>query len=400
VRRLLAAVLLVAAAAAGVAVLLLVGRPGPAVSFERVAGGYRFVNGDGAWTILTSCRRGAGPGYVARLVTARGVLLVDDERGPGVLNDPRFGGLGAFGWHAARGRPGRLRLGVDSAWDVSGRGCIPARVVEPPRRTGGAVTFGIDVLPGGGAVRVSYRYRFERSGVHAWLLVEQRCPHGICGPGGRAFVKEPKLVVSIANLGPRFRRTATFGADGRLVCVSRVLGPAQGPILRTGQCEAPARARVRFDYGSAASGSRGGCARRPCFNVVMRAWDARAGALPWQNGRAGLDAWAVASARRQAAFHRDTGSIDGVRWGCHGGSPAASLQRRWEASGRRDEHGRILVLGMLFPAWEGGRGAYDCEPLSRLFGPAGERFAVFASYSVGPGWRLDAPPPILPGDDS
>jgi len=34
-----------------------------------------------------------------------------------------------------------------------------------------------------------------------------------------------------------------------------------------------------------------------------------------------------------------------------------------------------------------GRGGYDCEPLARAFGPAHERFRVFASYSIGPGWE-------------
>ena len=44
---------------------------------------------------------------------------------------------------------------------------------------------------------------------------------------------------------------------------------------------------------------------------------------------------------------------------------------------------------MYFHAWESGTGCYDCEkPLSRRFGPDGERFAVYAQF-----WnqrRLDA----------
>ena len=52
-----------------------------------------------------------------------------------------------------------------------------------------------------------------------------------------------------------------------------------------------------------------------------------------------------------------------------------------------DAAGRYVSLGGLFPGWEGGRGGYDCEPLARSFGPEGETWGVFASYSVGAGWE-------------
>jgi hypothetical protein len=102
VRRLtLAAVLL----AAGVAAFPLL-RPAPQVApapepSDRVV----LANSHGSWTIFTRCIPGVvGPGYVARLETAAGRVLVDDQIGPGTLNDTDFGGLGAFGWHHARGR--------------------------------------------------------------------------------------------------------------------------------------------------------------------------------------------------------------------------------------------------------------------------------------------------------
>jgi hypothetical protein len=104
---------------------------------------------------------------------------------------------------------------------------------------------------------------------------------------------------------------------------------------------------------------------------------------PWQGAGDGLDAWARASAGRALAARSDTGSVDGLVWGCHGGDPAAQLQRRWEYGGRRDADGRYVTLGGMFPAWEGGRGGYDCEPLARPFPPGRPRYSVELSYSLG-----------------
>ena len=87
---------------------------------------------------------------------------------------------------------------------------------------------------------------------------------------------------------------------------------------------------------------------------------------------------------RPAAYRRDTASLDGLVWGCHGGSPAAETQRRWETAARRRGGRTYLAAGALFPAWEGGRGGYDCEPLARTFGPHGESFTVVAVYSLVP----------------
>ncbi|MDQ4030371.1 MAG: hypothetical protein M3168_04960, partial [Actinomycetota bacterium] len=97
----------------------------------------------------------------------------------------------------------------------------------------------------------------------------------------------------------------------------------------------------------------------------------------------GLDSWARHAARLPPAFHRDTPSVDGVVWHCNGPSPAASGVRRWETTGRLTRSGRYLSLGGIFPAWEGGRGGYDCEPLARPF-PAGRpRYSVALTYSLG-----------------
>ena len=120
----------------------------------------------------------------------------------------------------------------------------------------------------------------------------------------------------------------------------------------------------------------------------MRAYDARRDEThPWEGAGLGLDGWAVAAARRPSAYRRDTGSIDGVVWSCHGARPDLDDMRRWETTGRRNRRGGYVSLGGIFPAWEGGRGGYDCEPLARAFGPRGETWAAFAAYSLGEGWH-------------
>lgn len=381
-------------------------RVAPSVRLAAWPGGFAVTNDDGIWTVRTRCGvergRSAGPGYISELVTTDGHVLVNDSRRQrGTLNDPAFGGLGAFGWHHARGRAGRLRFNAGNAWEISGRVCarrnhgfgvVRTRVTEQPVTRDGAVTFAVAVDFADGytfpkpLLRATYRYRFERSVVKSWVEVTPLCPRGRCGRTRlAAFVKEPKLVAHVT--GGRFTRMATFAEDGSLVCVYVGAGPAQGPILKTGQCDAPGRTRLQLDYGSAVSQLEGGCESRPCLNIVMRSYEGRHGGPTGAWGEGGLDDWALSAAARPAAFRRDTPSGDGLVWGCHSLSTADERVRRWETAARRGPRGRYTAAGGLFPAWEGGRGGYDCEPLARTFGPAGERFRVFASYSVGEGWE-------------
>lgn len=319
---------------------------------------------------------------MSRLVTPSGDVLVDDVRRPGTLNDPEFGGLGAFAWHHARGRTGRTRLDGAHAWEVSGRICArdnagfgvsAARIVRTPRNDDDPPTLVLDVFLSDGAtfprplMRVRYRYALRADALTAWISATQLCPHGRCGRTRQiAFVKEPKLVAHATGGG--FTRMATFDDRGRLVCVYTGGGRPRGPILETGQCAADVRTRLRLDRD-------GSC---PCLDVTMRS-----PAGPWESGR-GFDAWAVAAGNRPAARALDTGSVDGLVWSCHESSPDAQVHRRWEATGRRRLKGPYLSVGGLFPAWEGGRGGYDCEPLARAFGPRGETFTAVATYSVTP----------------
>jgi hypothetical protein len=341
-------------------------RPGEPPAVERLEGRVLLRNDDATWTVFTECRPElVGPGYVARVETADGNVLVDDAVGPGTLNDTDFGGLGAFGWHHSRGRAGALRFTAENAWEVSARTCATtnggfgvaaSRVVEL-----GEDSLEIEVDLSDGytypepVMRVRYRYVVEQDELRSWVTVTELCDGGRCGrTDDLAFLKEPKLV---AHLTGAYDRMDVLDGDGRQVCSSRPVGPPRGPILETTQCDDPARARVRF-----------GPCEPVCLEVEAHGW----------NGVAdGFDAWAVAAAERPLAFPVDTGSIDGVLWGCHGGAPNDGRMRRWELAGRK---GRSL--GALFPAWEGGRGGYDCEPLARTFGREGETWRAALAYTV------------------
>jgi hypothetical protein len=326
------------------------------------------ANAAGRWTIFTRCVPGVvGPGYVAKVETADGHVLVDDTVGPGTLNDTDFGGLGAFGWHHSRGRPGRLRFARDNAWEISTRACArsnrgfgvtASRVLA---RTRASLTVEVELgdrytqpVP---LMRVRYRYDLQPDALRSEVTVVELCDRGRCGSTLKlAFLKEPKVVV---HAGAAYGRVDVLDGGGRLVCSSAANGPAEGPILRTRQCADPARATVRFSP-----------CRPACLEVEAGGWSGRAD---------GFDGWAVDAAARPAAFAVDTRSVDGVLWPCHGGDPSGPMMRRWELAGRR---GRSI--GALLAAWQGGRGGYDCEPLARVFGARGETWRAALSYSLVP----------------
>ena len=65
-------------------------------------------------------------------------------------------------------------------------------------------------------------------------------------------------------------------------------------------------------------------------------------------------------------------------------STASGVLRRWELGGGAKRDGTYVAASAMFPAWEGGRGFGDCEPLARAFGPRGESWNVLASYWFDP----------------
>jgi hypothetical protein len=356
------------------------------VRVQSFPGGVTFSNLGGAWTIYTRCGHGAGPGYIARAVRSDGVVVTDDRYRTGGSNKPGNGGLGEFGWHGARRHGPSFDYAY--AWTIDGRTCgdvgvARASVVEPPHVVDGAGRMTIDVFLKDGhtrateaMVRVRYRYRVHPRVVRVAIGIAELCGDGRCGWHGRAFVKEPKLQASVTGGG--YSRLVVLAADGS---VARNVVERAGTACtwagvdarrQTGQCDDPRRETVRFEGPGV-----------PALSVRMKA----VGAL-WQSGR-GLDGWALASAARRAYAPRDSG-LDDVRWSCKTGSTASRVVRRWELGGGAKRNGRYLAASAMFPAWEGGRGYGDCEPLSRAFGPRGESWDVLASYWFDPPVRREA----------
>lgn len=406
------------------------------VSFSQNQYGVTFSNEDGAWVVYTGCygptARGGenvtvGPGYIARVVlddaTPAGKTVVDDE---GPLHDAEgnsigftgigHAGLGGFNWHHSRGKA-PFAFDGNSAWEISGRICAEdhggfgvsgAKIVDGPRLDddgNGALTVDVDFTDawtaGSPLLTVRYVYGVERSVVKMWALVVERCANGDCGAGapGSAYIGEPKFVSAVNGGG--YRRLAMFNTANEIATNSvsnngSCVWTGASPTKSTGQCDGDHRVRARFDYGSLESGTDGGCDSGACLNTVMLAYpvDADGGITPgrepaqWENAPFGPDAWARMSASREQA-NPDDSAFGGAKWSCHGGSTGSEMNRRWELVGlSQDGDGTYTNAAMYFHAWESGTGCYDCEPLSRRFGPDGEAFAVFAQFSINEGWKL------------
>jgi len=299
--------------------------------------------------------RVVGPGYIGRLERRGGLPpLVDDFREPGTINDPRFGGLGAFGWHHARTGRG--------LWDIHGRldagrnggfGVARSSVVAAP-------SVGADGI-GKAAIRVEFRdgwqdpvmavtysYGVEPRTITCVVDVVQ-CWHE--DGNGQAFVKEPKLVGAVA---PAYEMVDVYGNTGELLRRIDVWRLSE-PWLETAQVAARDRSRVAFSGASP-------------LTVTMQAWDGSR-ALPWYGSGCGFDGWAQAAQRRPSYAELSAPY-------CLAGG--GRLRRRWEVAARTNDP----ALSCLFHAWEGGSGFSNCLDASRAFGPAGETWSALATYAV------------------
>jgi hypothetical protein len=314
--------------------------PSTVIGFEELADRVVLTNPAGrwhVWTVLSWSADGTrvvGPGYIGRWELPDGTVVVDDLREPGPLNDPRYGGLGAFGWQHAR--PGY------GMWDLHGR-------LDAARNGGfGVARSSVSRGPELGAdgllrldVRVEfrdgwtdpiaaahYRYEVDDAAVSCALEIEQLWDGG--GPAV-PFVKEPKLVASVAT---GVDSVEVLGADGAVLRTIDVAG-LPDPWNGTVQIDEDERVGVRLLGASALA-------------VTLE--------------RDGFEAWA------ELAESRPELGPDGKSYCLAGGR----LKRRWEVAKRRREP----PVSCLFHAWEGGSGYPDCARASRSFGPYGERFAV------------------------
>ena len=338
----------------------------------------RFVvhNADGAWSvskqhghIVRFRERGAG-----RLVVEDSHPDNADPRAPRPPNDPRFGGLGAFHAHVAREvdpPPGK-----EQHRDYFRTCDLGTGLVHERHRTGvRAVTVGaVDETPDAIHLAVStvladehadvfsahYRYRFEDSRVRVEIRVTSLHQRGVGPP---AFVKEPKIAVSVCPAQPEavaYRRAEVFDRDDTRLREIDLVAMAD-PSVKTAQLANPERRRIRF------SGDAGGA--RP-LNVVVADWRS------W-------DDWAErANARPRMERECARYCLQGppLRTDGPGGT---TLTRKWEIAKRRDEPN----IGLMLHSWEGGTGAQDCLCAARAFGEPGETFTMQLVVSYGEGWK-------------
>jgi hypothetical protein len=349
-----------------------------------------FVNDDGSWWVWknhTSFAGGknVGPGYVGRMVRADGKVIVDDTVNVShIINEPRAGGLGCFGIHAARAN-GEADV-YNRTWDVTGRrndtlGIKSSSVIVPPYLSADGLSirasFGVVLGDGyGELVKLRYDYLCEASCLKQWVTAETLYN----GALPSAFVKEPKIVCGIgpttAN-GIVYTKADVFDSASVAVRPQIDLPSIGDPTVNTVQLGQNARVRVRLRAGTS-----------DYFNVVAEANTAMTydpvtlkvtnygTRSVWEGSTVGLDKWAQASNGR-TVFENTGGAY------CLQG-PGSTLTRQWEIARRPAEP----ECGIMFHAWEGGSGYPDCLKCYRAYGPVGEKYTTFMCYSNDAGWVL------------
>ena len=333
-------------------------------------------NADGAWSVSKQ------HGHIVRFrERGTGRLVVEDSHGdnpdpraPRPPNDPRFGGLGAFHAHVAREvdpPPGKEEhrdyfrtcdTGTGLLRERHGTG-VRAVTVAQAEETADAVRVAVSTVIADEHADVfstHHGYVFEDSRVRVEIRVAS-----LHQPGGGppAFVKEPKIAVSLCPAEAEavaYRRAEVFDRDdNRLREID--LGTMPDPGVKTAQLANPERRRVRFSADAAGA--------RP-FNVVVTDWSS------W-------DAWA------ERANDRPRMERECARYCLQGlplrtdGPGGTTLTRKWEIAKRRDEPN----IGFMLHSWEGGTGAQDCLCAARGFGEPGETFTMQLVFSYGEGWR-------------
>jgi hypothetical protein len=164
------------------------------------------------------------------------------------------------------------------------------------------------------------------------------------------------------------------------------------------------RLRIRYDFGTTDAIGSHGCngTIKPCLNVLFRAVPPGGGWSLWEGAAGGLDRWALDAASLAPLMQEDQPNSkpeNGLNysWHCNGddrtapftnppASPNAQGVRGWEFGGLSGgAYQPYSYVGTLATAWEGGRGAFDCEPLYRPF-QYGKSYSVEMDYSIDAGW--------------
>jgi hypothetical protein len=410
-----------------VAIPILFTSPQPAFAAVNVVldnqYGTTFANDDAEWTIWKGCYsyyNGSGqlttigPGYIGRVVR-NGVVLLNDEAGPpGGLN-ARRGGLGTFGFHYARGWRQFAFENSPFTTDIDGRQCsnggsqgvYRVDVRQGPYVSGGVGVFDLTVWIrdswgrtyrgpdsdgdgiGDAGVKLDYDIRVYDSVIKMWASVTTYFQQNW---EGDPYVKEPKFTGSAPNTQAGWSRIAIFhGSDGQQRMRTYTGNLPQGSRHDYDND----RLRVRYDFGLDATGSAYCSTYAPCLNALFRATPPGGGWTFWENGNYGLDGWAVNSHYRPTVADVDqpnSNSNNGLpySWDCNSSyyppSPIDQGVRGWEfggtSGGAYQPYSNVMTLAT---GWEGGRGAFDCEPTSRMFG-VDEGYTVEMNFSVNDGW--------------
>lgn len=350
-------------------------------------------NDDGIHYIKKLHDAGIGVGYIHRVVRPNGIVLVDDPAdGAKVLNDPRYGGLFGFGFHAAR-RNGEADV-WNRTWDVTCRQYAPAsagfgtghlRVISLKTATisGGAAVvlvcevdfFDHECDPASPLLTVRYSYTFFTSRVNLTTeVITGRGAH----IGNPAFIKEPKFVAhslgALGSLDPKYRYVDIFRADGSLL-ERYDIWSLPNPNFDTKQIGYDTRARLRFG-----DPDRGNL----YLNLIARSLGSDGVRRDWEGWPGGLDEWAVQSNSRE--IYEDHGEAYCLQ------GPGGTLTRQWEVT-RWASNGRNSPpdaakpqTGCMFHAWEGGFGYSDCRRCFRRYGSLGETWTNFFCFSYDAGW--------------
>jgi hypothetical protein len=411
---------------------------------------YKCTNDDGVWWIffgengspLTyfSGNKRVGPGYIGKYTNRiNGQVVVNDIIAPadtfedGELNDPHYGGLLAFGYHAATtdmpGGPKTIeplfKTSVDNRRD--GSMCVDQVTCYGVYMVDHTLWTGTDGLPHidftiyfrddwqAPSLTVYYGYVIEPSDIKVWTNVANFGNHPY------PFIKEPKFVAAVPVYNPSaatqtggaykgltvFRSDSTtirawmlYNTDGTDYCNSMVntcqLGfkkdaGINGMTADYNDCDDTVGAasctggngtlgsRVRARYDLSATSTQN-------LNVVSEAWNGSNPVLFHDRGY-GLDKWAedalLATPLRDENF-------------CQTQHPDGSTHfiRRWEivnapknsTDGNGNDDYRASVL---FHAWEGGAGYHDCYGGYRqLQDFTGKVYSNFFSISADVGWVL------------
>jgi uncharacterized repeat protein (TIGR01451 family) len=319
------------------------------VTSEKVDGRYRFCNQDGNWYIYENCTNisiedpethetkqyAAGPGYIAEFRDKTGRWLIKgpdpvDGAGGSVQSPSTWGGLASFGWHAARGTPGKLNTRPDqSAYtqasanegayvDINGNLCV-----DTPGGTGAGVHRSADIAYQSGGryldIEVFFRDKWDTSHdlarvYYRWYFGDDVVRVGIVVTfygnryGGAPLVSEPKFHARIEGTETlpsaeiAFKRMTLLRDDGDDIRSTQKGQRLEDAVIGQqgiGHSYERRRAGVRWDYGNPEDpDSPPPCtSTTPCFVAVMRALLSStidttpppyAGSWPWMNGRLGL----------------------------------------------------------------------------------------------------------------